>query len=175
MDTERERPRDGNGQFVRTLETAERDAECARLRNRGLTFRKIAKELGIDVRTAHDGVQRAMRAVLVTEGAAAREQQLEKLNAQLVRLDDAEQVVIRVMERHHITVQQGQVIRIDGQPLRDDAPTLQAVDRLLKIEDQRRKIGERIAALLGLNAATKMSVDGAVKYEIVGIDPADLG
>src|SRR5690606_41267190 len=44
----------------------------------------------------------------------------------------------------------------------DDGPILQAVDRLIKIGESRRK-------LLGSDAATKMDVSGTVTSRIIGV------
>jgi hypothetical protein len=40
--------------------------------------------------------------------------------------------------------------------MEDDGPVLQAADRLLKIEDARRRNGERRAKLTGIEAALKV-------------------
>lgn len=169
-----ERPRGGDGKWIRDIATVERDAKCARLRATGMKYRDIAAELGIDVRSAFDGVQHAMREAIVEDGTAARNAELERLAADNARLDDLEQVVIQILEADHIMVNNGQIIRLDNTPLADGAPVLAAVDRLLKIGDSRRRNGERIAKLLGLDAAAKLDLSGGVRYEIVGVDPAAL-
>lgn len=152
-----------NGDFIRTTDTAERDAEAARLRSRGLSYRAIAKQLAIDVHTAHDAVSRALRAIVEEPATEVRTLELQRLDA----MYDA---VLGVLEREHFTVQHGKVIYIgedDPKPLMDDAPVLAAVDRLLKIQERR-------ARLLGLDSETKVSVSGGVKYEIVGVPAEEL-
>lgn len=153
-------PRGPNGKWIYTPESAERDAEAARLRGRGLSYRAIAAELGVDVHTAHDAVDRALRAI-VQEPA----EQVRKL--ELDRLDRLYEAAISVLEREHVTVSQGKIIYKGDAPLLDDGPVLQAIDRLLRIQERRAK-------LLGLDAATKTEVSGGVKYEIVGIDMDQL-
>jgi hypothetical protein len=37
-----------------------------------------------------------------------------------------------------------------------------------------RQIRESYRRLYGLDAETKVNVSGAVRYEVVGVDPADL-
>jgi hypothetical protein len=81
---------------------------------------------------------------------------LERLEAELLRLDELEARARQVLDRHHITVNNGRVISVDGQPLQDDGPVLAAIDRLLKIEDARRKNNESQRKLLGLDAPTKV-------------------
>ncbi len=58
------RSRGRNGQFTRSVDSAERDAEAARLRAQNLSFREIAERLGYaDDSGAHKAVSRALAAV----------------------------------------------------------------------------------------------------------------
>ncbi|TDC47651.1 hypothetical protein E1281_25970 [Actinomadura sp. KC345] len=152
--------RGGDGKFTRSPETAERDAEAARLRGRGLSYRKIAAELEMDVSSAHAAVQRALRAIVEEPAEDARALELE-------RLDTALAAVMRVLEADHVVIQHGKVVELNGQPVPDDAPVLQAVDRIVKISESRRK-------LLGLDAAQKLDVGGGITYEVVGVPQDDL-
>lgn len=81
---------------------------------------------------------------------------LERLEGELLRLDEFEQRARQVLTRHHITVNNGRVISVDGEPLQDDGPVLAAIDRLIKIEDARRRNNESQRKLLGLDAPTKV-------------------
>ncbi len=85
-----------------------------------------------------------------------REGAEELVAVQLERLDFMYDAVLRVLETEHYTVSQGRLIYLheDAPPLADDSPVLAAVDRLLKIENQR-------AELLGLKAPTKSTVTHA--------------
>lgn len=157
-------PRDGDGKWVRSIETAERDAEAARLRARGMSYRQIGAELGMHHSSVADAVQRALRDTVAEPAEDVRRLELD-------RLDHMYQQVLAVLERKHITVSNGKVIQVPDPetgeiaPLEDDAPVLQAVDRLLRISESRRK-------LLGLDIPVKqqVEVDGGVRYEIVGVD-----
>lgn len=82
--------------------------------------------------------------------------QLARLEAALERLHNMEESVRTVMARKHITVNNGKVIYIGDEPVEDDTFVLQAVDRLNRIEEQRRKTGDSIASLLGLNMPIKV-------------------
>jgi DNA-binding CsgD family transcriptional regulator len=167
--------RDGNGQFVRTVETAERDARAARLRSEGKSYRAIAAELGVDVHTAHTAVQQAMAEIVAEPAAAAIAFELERLDAELVRLDDLYGKVVAVLEREHVTVSQGRVVTTDdGSTVPDDDWILKAVDRLVKIDESRRRNGESRRRLLGLDQPAKMAVSGGLTYEVVGIDTEAL-
>jgi hypothetical protein len=166
-----------NGRFQRQPETARRDAQAADLRAQGKTYQQIAEALGFaHRREAQGAVERAIKEVIQEPGEAVLHFELERLDAQLARLDAMEEKVRAVLEARHITVNNGRVI-IDPateKPMPDDGPVLQAVDRLLKIEDARRRNGERRAKLTGIEAALKVEHSGGVKYEVVGVDPADL-
>jgi hypothetical protein len=87
---------------------------------------------------------------------AYRALHLERLEGELVRLNELEERAKQVLDRHHITVNNGRVIAIDGEPLQDDGPVLAAIDRLIKIEDARRKNNAEQRKLLGLDAPTKV-------------------
>lgn len=158
-----------NGDFVPQVATAERDRRAAELRGKGWGYREIAAELGIDVHTAHDAVKRALNAIRAEGAVEVRQLELERLDATLARLDGLQVKVEAVLERHHVTVQQGRIVYLDDEPLLDDAPVLAAVDRLVKIEAERRAVAERRAKLLGLDAEQKVAVSGGVTYEIVGL------
>lgn len=188
MDEPTQRDDDGqargaNGKFVRTAETAERDARACELRSRGMSYRAIARELDYaSMGGAYKAVQRALADIVREPAEDVRTLELE-------RLDEMHRAVLAVLEREHVTVSQGKVVRRrvgdqlddDGQPVLDadgkpvgvyedvldDAPVLQAVDRLLKIQERR-------ARLLGLDAAQKLDVSGEVTYEVVGVPGEDL-
>ncbi|MEU1372995.1 sigma factor-like helix-turn-helix DNA-binding protein [Streptomyces triculaminicus] len=166
--------RGGNGKWIYTPDAARRDARAAELRGKGWPYRRIAEELGVDVHTAHQAVQRALKAIVQEPAENLRTLELERLDTELDRLNNLEEAVKKVLEKHHVTVSQGKVVYLNDQPLPDDGPVLQAVDRLLKIDEQRRKNGESRRKLLGLDAATKTEVSGGVRYEIVCVDPEDL-
>lgn len=161
-DTGDAQARDRTGRYMRTLESAQRDARAAELKAQRKTYQQIADELGFcDRGEAWRAVQRALVAI-VKEPA-------ERLRAvEAAKLDELYVEALDVLSRDHVTVSHGKVVKgDDGSPLLDDGPKLQAIDRLLKVRESYRK-------LLGLDAATKTEVSGGVRYEIVGIDPADL-
>ncbi|MEU1443104.1 hypothetical protein [Streptomyces mirabilis] len=81
---------------------------------------------------------------------------VERIEAALPRLDALEQAALKVLERHHITVNNGRVIVVDGEPLLDDGPVLQAIDRLVKVEGERQKNIAALRQLFGLDAPTRV-------------------
>lgn len=164
------KPRGGDGKFTHSIETAERDAEACRLRVRAMSYPAIAKALGFaDASHAAQAVSRALRATVEEPAAEVRKTEIE-------RLDGMYQAALDVLERMHVTVSQGRVVqhRVAGTgtwdpetrtwvgaewvDLADDGPVLQAIDRLLKIQERR-------ARLLGL--------DAPVKHEVRNVDALD--
>lgn len=166
--------RSGKGKFIRTVESAERDAKAARMRSQGMSYPDIAAELGIDKGNAHRAVQRAMAEIVAEDGAAAVAFELRRLDEELVRLNDLYKLVMDVLEREHVTVSEGRVVTVDGAPLPDDDMILKAADRLIRIDQSRRSNGESRRKLLGLDQPTQTTVTGGLTYEIVGIAPEDL-
>ncbi|MEU4574841.1 hypothetical protein [Nonomuraea sp. NPDC023979] len=139
--------RDGNGRFERTATTAARDAEAARLRSRGLTYRQIAEQLGMaGPGKAHEAVKRVLAETVADAAEDLRQVELE-------RLDQMYQAALKVLEGEHYAVSHGKVVYLEGEttPLADNGPVLAAIDRLLKIQERRAK-------LLGLDAPAKTSV-----------------
>lgn len=177
------RTRDRHGQFVRDTATVLQDAQAAALRARRMTYQQIADELGMASKSsAYEAVQRALRDALSEPAEQARQMELDDL-------DRAQRAVLEVLERNHVTVSHGRVVRRlvgyerddDGEyvldedgkrigvyeDVLDDGPILQAVDRLIKIGESRRK-------LLGLDAAQKMDVSGTVTSRIIGVPEEEL-
>jgi hypothetical protein len=141
-----ERPRDGHGNFARSIDTARRDARAAELRAKGWQYQAIADELGWSARgDACRAVQRVLKETVQEAGDELRAMERD-------RLDRLSAAAWAVLDRQHVTVSNGQIIRLDGEPLLDDGPILQAIDRLLRISESRRK-------LEGLDAPSRVSVD----------------
>lgn len=142
MDDPKARPHGGDGQFVRSLTTAQRDAEAARLRSSGWTYPRIAAELGFNHKAdAYNAVKRVLDATVREAGDDLRALELD-------RLDDMYAAAMEVLKRGHVVVSHGNVVTHDGAPLPDDGPVLQAIGTLLRIQERRAK-------LLGLDAPVK--------------------
>ncbi|MEV4604818.1 helix-turn-helix domain-containing protein [Amycolatopsis sp. NPDC049253] len=135
---------------------AERRAEAYRLKLRGLSDRAIGAQLGVSHTTVQNWTKQEADELVLPLAAELRKVQLE-------RLGEMRQSALDVLERFHYTVSHGKVIKDEtGLPLEDDAPRLQAIDRLLRIE-------ERIAKLMGLDAPTRAEVEARVEPK-----PAEL-
>lgn len=124
----------------------QREADAARFRAEGWTYQRIANELGYrDPSSARKAVQRALK-------ASVRDANDTAVHLELNALDEMAREAWGVLQRTHVVVSQGRVVEMDGVPVPDDAPTLAAIDRLLKIQERRAK-------LLGLDAPTRSKVE----------------
>lgn len=144
----------------RRIKTAVRRAEALRMRAAGCKYEDIAQALGYSSRSA--AAQDVQRALMV----AVSEPATEVRALELTRLDDLWVAALAVLKRPHLTVSNGRVVTINNTdglpvPVEDDGPVLQAIDRLLRIQERRAK-------LLGLDAPTKVEVinDDLIDAEI---------
>lgn len=154
----------GNGRFEPSQHTADRAAQAARLKaeNPSLTYQQIADAVGYSNKSdAWRAVQRCREAVIREAGA-------ELVAAEAAHLDDLFVEALEVLQRDHVTVSHGRIVKDDsGQPILDDGPKLAAIDRLLRVRESYRK-------LYGADQPARVEHSGGVKYEVVGVDPADL-
>jgi hypothetical protein len=135
---------------------AERRAKAVDMRMTGAGFAAIAAALGYKTSAAAcQDVSRALESAVAAQSRsveAYREEELQRLD---LLLSEA----WAILKRDHITVSHGRVVRDDDdQPILDDGPTLQAIDRILKIQERRAKF-------LGL--------DAPVKVEAITVDAID--
>jgi hypothetical protein len=148
--------RGGDGKFVRTIKNAQRDADAAALRAKGWSFQRIANELGFASKgKAHDAVSRAFADIPTEDTEEAKRLDLERIDRLLEFTWD-------VLEREHVTISDGHVVRRkigtehdengyerlddEGKPtplyedVMDDDPVLRSVDRIAKLLERRAKI-----------------------------------
>lgn len=162
-------------------QVAARRTQAVEMRTKGETWESIANTLGYASRgAAATDVKRALEERLAEQRLAAdelREIELEKL-------DVLERAVVAVLEREHVVVSGGRVVYtgLDGgdvdlvdadggpvrvAPLKDDGPTLAAVDRYLRIQERR-------ARLLGLDSPVRVDGTATVRYVIEGVEMGAL-
>jgi hypothetical protein len=152
----------GNGQYIRTPDSARRDAEAADLKAQGWTYLRIAEHLGYAHKdSARDACRRALRDIV--KGPA------EKLLAvHMERLETLYEAAVEVLEGDHLVVSHGKVITDEtGTPLRDSGPKLAAIR-------EARATLDSFWSLTGMKKPAKVEHSGGVKYEIVGVSPEDL-
>ena len=156
------RPRNFRGEFERGMDTVRRDARAAELRAQGAHYQAIADELGLSSKGD------AWRAVQRAKADVARPAVTKLIQTESEQLDDLYVMALEIIQRNHVTVSHGQIVYgPDGQPLPDDGPRLQAIQTALRIRDQYQN-------LHGLKQPAQVAVSGAVRYEVVGVDPSDL-
>lgn len=143
-------------------DTAALDIEAARLRGKRMTYREIGERMGCSHQTAWDRVNRAYKAARADATDVAREFERQ-------RLDEQYREALRIKDEVHYLTSHGKVIEHPetGEPLIDPAPKLAALARMQSIAESYRK-------LEGLDQPTKVEQTGALKVEIVGVDPQDL-
>lgn len=134
---------------------AQRRAKAIELKNRGLSWQQVAEQVPyLDT----DGEPSAAFACVdVTRALKQANKELsmgleEYREAARMRLDGLRRQVFAVLARPHYVMYQGQyVIDEDGNKVRDDAPVLAAVDRLMRIEERQAKID-------GTDASEKLTI-----------------
>lgn len=165
----RPRARTARGKFARSIDNTRRDAAAADYLadHPGTPYRVIAELFDYcDKGSAWRGVQAAKADV-------ARPAVTKLIQTESEQLDDLYAMAMEVIEANHVVVSHGKVITMldpesgEEKPLTDNGPKLQAIQAALKVRESYRK-------LHGLDAEQKVSVSGSVRYEVVGIDPADL-
>ncbi|MDH6141147.1 hypothetical protein P3T35_003160 [Kitasatospora sp. GP30] len=149
-----------NRDIAHQLPIVERRRRAVEMKIAGHTWEQISDALGYGGRAnAYNDIRRELQksaAKLAIPLEEYRQLELDRLDAELVRLGRLQETIEAILEREHVTIQGGKVVLMDDDsPVPDYGPVLQAADRLLKIEDARRRNAERRAKLLGLDAPTK--------------------
>lgn len=134
-----------SGRYVRTPQTAARDAEAARLHGEGWTYREICDHFNWTHRSsAQDAVERGIR-----DAAAPAKGARDKRQRELQLLWETG---LEILNNHHVVVNNGRIIELDGEPLRDDNPRIQVLGQL-------RQINESLRKLDGTDAPSRVSVE----------------
>lgn len=156
----------GRGNYGHGHSNAERNdvtkrrAEVIALANSGLTHLQVAEQLmeRYPIFRGGDGLPHAGR--VADDIGRSLSQQRAELNQNLeemiqlgnLRLQAMRRIVYGVISRPHYVMYQGQfVIDENGEKVRDDAPILQGIDRLTRIE-------ERWAKLNGADAGQELKI-----------------
>ena len=152
-------PRGGNGRFRKGVESYERDAEACKLYVAGKTYAEIAEALGYgDKSHAHRAVQK-----ILMETA---KQPADEVRALLrARNEEIYAMARDIALKQHYAHGNGKLVYKDGEPLIDDGPKLNAMDRM------QRALTE-LAKLAGAHAAVKfenLSLE-AVQAEIARLE-----
>lgn len=143
---------------------AQRRTRVLAMRIEQFSYQQIAVQLGITEELARQDYKRAAAQAQAELAASAKEAR----ELELMRLAAMEHEVWKVLRTRHIVIQQGKVVYLRDEPVEDDAPVLQAIDRL-------ERISRRRAALLGLDAPVKVEVSAEVDEQIAAIAAALAG
>lgn len=124
----------------------ERQVKSFELRKGGASFRAIGRALDVSEAQAHRDVHAVLKRLAAQELASAEEYRTMELE----RLDLLQAEATRILKSQHPFVSGGKVLTgftQDGKPIgiTDDGPKLQAIEKLIRISESRRK-------LLGLDA-----------------------
>lgn len=132
--------------IAKRAEIAERRTKAIAMRAAGQRWDDIAETLGYASRgAAHTDVSRALT---------------QRLKEQADQVDH-----LRAIETEHLDSMRRRMVTILDSA--DDEGAIKAAAQLVRI-------GERLAKLQGMDAPVKVESDGTVRYEIVGVDPAQL-
>lgn len=129
------------GRFLKTLESAERDAEACRMLERGHTYQEISDTLGFGSRGhAYRAIQQALAALPRESAMELRRVRTNQLNYLLY---NAMQIIAGT---YPVVSQSGRVVEdADGKPLLDEGPRLAAIDKARRIIMDLAKIEGTIA------------------------------
>ena len=141
---------------------AQRRTRVLAMRTEHRPYADIAAELGITDTVARNDYLAARKQAAAELTASV----IEHRATELIKLDALEREAWKVLKARHITVQHGKIVRDgDDKPIEDDAPVLQAIDRL-------ERLMKRRAALLGLDAPVRVEVSAEVDDQIAAIAAA---
>jgi hypothetical protein len=136
----------------RAHETALLRQRIVELRDEGRSFRQICTEVDRSLHVVWDHYQAAMRQVPAAAVEEHQKKVASRLDEQLRRIDMEREVLMEILAKRHVTISNGHVVSeivgedeetgkpIYGEPFEDDAPTMAAVDRLGKLDDQEAKL-----------------------------------
>jgi hypothetical protein len=137
---------------------AERRARVLAMRIEQRPYAEIAVILGVPEHTARKDYTLALE----QRKTEVDEQAHLIVSLELSKLDALEHAAWQVLRTRHILAQQGKIVcDSDGRPLEDDAPTLQAIDRILKIAERRARLRGHDAPL-----RAKVEVTDAIDADI---------
>lgn len=169
-----EKPRNGKGEYTRTVTGAERRREALKHLRDHKGYQQIADAMGISLSYAHQLVKEGLAEIPRDAAIEVRDMVAERTAASQQRLMDMREQIIESLGRDHVTVSQGRVVYLEsGEPVEDHDYLLRAIDRLQRIEDSLGKNEDRLINLLGLRVPPTTNISGHVTYTIEGLDDAE--
>jgi hypothetical protein len=159
--------------FSRRADVAARRARVLALRVEQVPYARIAAELGITESAARVDYTRALEQARADLGAHAHvARALEQ-----AKLDAMERAAWQVLRNRHITIQHGKIVRDeDDQVVADDAPVLQALDRLVRISARRGILtGGDAPARIEVSDATDAAIRALAAELAAGVGAVEPG
>lgn len=168
-------------------ERTDRQARAFELSLAGHPLRKISEIMRGEgyQQIGYETVNRLLKAeherIILPLATEHVQRQYERLEAQRVRLAKLQDHAQTILDRFHITVNNGVVVYHDNAPVRDDGPELAAIGAMVNIEKQIIANEQRLAKLFGLDAPTQVhttvvqttETDAAISALITEMDAAD--
>lgn len=131
------------------LEPAQvRRAQVVDMHRRGLTFEAIGQQMGFSRQRAHEIYWKAMNSVQAQAVNAYRAQMVEEL-AEIVR------VANQVLHTDHFAHSNGRIVELEGQPIIDDGPKLDAARTIIAAQ-------ARLSKVLGSDEPTRVESNATV-------------
>lgn len=155
----------GNGHWMRDMNAAERSAEAARLRSRGVMWKDIATQLGYaSPGAAYDAAQRFWV-------EQPKQTVAEIRNEFRMKLDGLEQELRDIIANPHYVVASVPNVGPElvkgpnGEYLIDDAPILNAVDKIRALVETQLKFMPGVASATKVQVITDDDIADALEAE----------
>lgn len=177
MASANDRKRTRTGQYMSDDVIAERDAEILRLyREDGLKFEQIADRLNCSLATVYRRYNKAIRDIVREPAQEVVDQIIADLATERGRLEDIRKdIVADLGNPPPMTTKAGDIVfGRNGDVVPDPDALYKIRTQLMQIDAQLRANNSELARLCGLNEPAKTQITGEVRYEIIGVDPADL-
>ena len=163
----------GNGRWAKDMTAAQRSAEAALLRSRGVMWKDIAAQLGYASEgAAYDAAQRFWI-------EQPKQTVAEIRNEFRMKLDGLEQELRAVMSRDHFVVARGEdgpeLVKKDGEYLIDDGPIVLAVDKIRALVETQLKFMPGVASATKVQVITDDDIADALEAERADLDQLESG
>ena len=129
-----------------TKKRRERAAQALQLREQGMTYDAIAKELGVSRTTAFDDVKDSLHEIIREPAEDLRDLELSRLDGMLGRLNTELAAVVQARRQHKLSADK-------------------AAQSVARIVDGQLRVSDRRSQLLGLDSPQKIELGGNVDLD----------
>ena len=129
-----------------TRERRERAAQALQLREQGMTYDAIAKELGVSRTTAFDDVKDSLHEIIREPAEELRDLELSRLDNMLLRLNTELAAVVKDRRQDKLSADK-------------------AAQSVARIVDGQLRVSDRRAQLLGLDSPQRIELGGDVDLD----------